>query len=144
MDGSRASARPSAVRRRAAAARASLSSAAPLFAQLCPVLQPLSDLALEAALGRIVKFLPAQLFRKIILAGKCAFRVVIVFVAGTITLILHQLGRRIEDALWRQQRTGLLGRALRGAEGRVGRVRFRCGRHIDHGLRKREFALWAS
>ena len=40
-----------------------LSPAAPLLAQLRPILQPLPDLALEAALGRVVELLPAELLR---------------------------------------------------------------------------------
>src|SRR5690242_14741856 len=49
--------------------------------QLGPIVQPLSDLALEAALGRIIERLPPQRLREIVLAGKAVRRVVVVFVA---------------------------------------------------------------
>ena len=83
----------------------------------------------------------AQRVREIVLAGKRIRRVVVVFVAAAIAFGLHQLGRRIEDVLWRQQRTALLRRAHRRAKRRVGGVGFRRGGEIDHGLRDREFAL---
>src|SRR5262249_24165536 len=46
------------------------STSAPFTAQLRPIIQPLPDLALEAAFGRVVKLLAAERFRKIVLAGK--------------------------------------------------------------------------
>ena len=75
--------------------------------------QPLADLALEAAIGRIVEVLAAHLLRKIVLAGKGIGLVVIVLVALAVALFLHQLGRRVEDVLRRQQRAVLFCR--RGA-----------------------------
>lgn len=52
-----------------------------LATQLRPVLQPLADFALETAVGRIVKALPTQRFREVVLSRKGFRRVVIVFVA---------------------------------------------------------------
>ena len=54
------------------------------LAQLRPVVEPLPDLALEAALRRIVELLPAERFREIVLAGKRLRRVVVVFVARAV------------------------------------------------------------
>jgi hypothetical protein len=48
-----------------------------LPSQLLPVFQPLSDLALETALGRIIEFLPLELFGKIVLTGKSLGRVMV-------------------------------------------------------------------
>ena len=109
--------------------------------QLRPILQALADFALEAALGRIVELLPAEFFREIVLAGERLLGVVVVFVARAVAFGLHQLGRRIEDVLGRQQRAGLLGGALGRAERHIGRVRFRRGGDVDHGLGERQFAL---
>src|SRR5262245_36844342 len=72
-----------------------------LPSQLRPIFQPLFDLALEAALGWVVELLPPQLFGEIVLPGKRLGRVVVVVVAFAIALRLHQLGRRVEDVLWR-------------------------------------------
>ena len=118
-----------------------VTSPAPLLPQLRPVVQPFPDLALEAAVGRIVEGLPAELLREVVLAGKGLGRIVIVVVTRAVALGLHQLGRRIEDVLGRQQRARLLGGAHRRAKGHIGGVRFRRGRDIDHRLRDREFAL---
>src|SRR4029453_14170982 len=52
------------------------SLAAPLFAQLGPIVQAFSDLALEPALGRIVQCLPAERFGQIVLAGAGIGRIV--------------------------------------------------------------------
>src|SRR3979490_1206731 len=76
----------------------------PLLPQLRPIIQPLPDLALEAALGRIVKFLPAERLREIVLARKRIGRVVVVVVTRAVAFLLHQPGRRIEDMLGREQR----------------------------------------
>src|SRR5436190_1173838 len=51
-----------------------------LLPQLRPVIQPFANLALEAAIGRVVKSLPAKGVREIVLSGKGFRRVVIVFV----------------------------------------------------------------
>src|SRR5712664_1039490 len=50
-------------------------------AQLRPVIQPLANLALEAAIGRIVEGLAAKRFREIVLSGERVLGVVVVFVA---------------------------------------------------------------
>ena len=50
--------------------------------QLRPVVQPLPDLALEAALGRIVELLAAERFREVVLARERVRRVVVVVVAA--------------------------------------------------------------
>src|SRR5438477_3484765 len=55
---------------RAEARRASLRPS-PLAPQLLPEIQPLADLALEAALGRVVEFLPAERLRKVVLTREC-------------------------------------------------------------------------
>src|SRR5229473_2252317 len=47
-------------------------------AQLRPVIQPFANLALEAAVGRIVESLAAQRFREIVLAGERILGVVVV------------------------------------------------------------------
>src|SRR5262245_55718918 len=52
-----------------------------LRAQLLPVVEPLQDLALEAALHRLVELAPGHAVRKIVLAGKAFRGVVVVFVA---------------------------------------------------------------
>src|SRR6266702_8959168 len=77
----------------------------PLPPQLRPVLEPFPDLALEAAVGRIVEGLTSQRFREIVLAREGVRRVVVVLVATSVAFRFHQLGRRIQDVLWRQQRT---------------------------------------
>src|SRR4029077_5413260 len=59
--------RQPACRRRADVVRGCLSRSAPLLAQLRPVFEMLSDLALEAALRRIVELTAAERFREIIL-----------------------------------------------------------------------------
>src|SRR5262249_31824175 len=82
-----------------------------LPSQLRPIFQPLPDLAFEAALGWVVELLPSQLFGEIVLPGKRLGRFVIVVVAFAIALRLHQLGRRVEDVLRRQQRACLPGGA---------------------------------
>src|SRR5712691_3437871 len=64
-----------------------------LPAQLRPVIQPPANLALEAAIGRIVKSLSAKGVREIVLSGKGLRRVVIVFVTAAIAFRLHQPGR---------------------------------------------------
>ena len=51
---------------------------APLLAQPRPVLEPLPDLALEAALDRLVERVAADLVRPIVLAAEGVGRVVIV------------------------------------------------------------------
>src|SRR5262249_15122649 len=71
----------------------------PLSPQLRPIFEPLPDLALEAAFGRVVEARPAQLLGEIVLAGKCIRHVVIVFIARAVALSLHQLGRCVEDVL---------------------------------------------
>src|ERR1700720_4578368 len=113
----------------------------PLPAKLGPIIQPFSNFALEAAVGRIIKSLSAQRFRKIVLSGERVCRVVVVFVAAAIAFRLHQLGRRVQDMLRRQQRTALLCRAHRRAKRLVGGVGFRRGGEIDDGLRDRELAF---
>src|SRR5256885_14889748 len=62
--------------------------------QLLPILQPLPDLALEAALRRIVEFLAAQRLREVILAREGLRRIVVVFVACAVVFLFHQLGWR--------------------------------------------------
>src|SRR5712675_2283293 len=47
-------------------------------AQLRPIIQPFSNLALESAIGRIVEGLAAQRFREIVLAGERILGVVVV------------------------------------------------------------------
>src|SRR5258707_14217810 len=76
---------------------------APLLPQLRPVIQPLADLALEAAVGRIIKSLAAQRFREIVLAGERVLGVVVVLIARAIAFRLHQFGRRVQNMLRRQQ-----------------------------------------
>src|ERR1700733_9000441 len=73
-------------RRPAAVVCFCLSSPAPvaLVAQLCPIVEALFDLALKAALGGIVEFLPSKLFWKIILSGKRLRRIVVVFIARAV------------------------------------------------------------
>src|SRR5258705_12196754 len=75
--------------------------------QLRPVIQPLADFALKTAVRRIVEGFPSERFRKIVLPGEGVRRIVVVFVTRTIAFRLHQLGRRIENMFWRQQRTAL-------------------------------------
>jgi len=78
-------------------------ASAALAAQLGPIVQPLADLALEAALRRIVECVPAQPLGKIILARERIGRVMVVRVRSTITLFLHHLGRGVENVLGRHQ-----------------------------------------
>src|ERR1700733_11932668 len=111
-----AASRPFAVRRPAGVVRDCLSIAAPFAPQFCPVFETLADFALKAALGRIVELPAAERLGEIVLAGERLLAVVVVFVAGAIAFGLHQLGRRIEDVLGRQQRARFLGSAHGGAE----------------------------
>src|SRR5689334_1139051 len=101
MHAADAAARRSVFRHRAGAVRYCLSRSASLFAQPRPVFEPLSDLALEAALRRIVELSAAERFREIILAGKPLGRIVIVCIAGAIAFVSHEASRRIEDVLGR-------------------------------------------
>src|SRR3954469_18751928 len=94
---------------------ASMSGLVP--AKLGPVVQALPDLALEPALRRIIERLAAEFFREIVLAGERLLLVVVVGIAAAVSFRLHQIGRRIEDVLGRQQRTILLGGAFRRAIG---------------------------
>src|SRR5262249_13317176 len=96
---------------------------ASLAAQLRPVLQAFPDLALEAALRRVIESLPSEGVGEIVLAGKRSRRVVVVCVALAVAFALHELRRRVEDVLGRQQRACRLGGAHRRAIGQVGRVR---------------------
>src|SRR5690606_18074711 len=113
-------------------------AAAALAPDLRPVVQAFAYLALEAALGRIVKGVAPHLLGKIVLAGKRFRLVVVVEVAGGVVLILHQLGRRIEDVFWRQQRAVFLRGPRRSLESRVDGIRFWRGCEIQGGLRKGE------
>src|SRR5262249_4437002 len=82
----------------------------PFLPQLRPILQPFPDLAFEPALGWVIKLLPFQRFRKIVLPGKGLFGVMVVGIAATIAHFLHQPGRRIEHLFWRQQGSSVLRR----------------------------------
>src|SRR6516165_3034793 len=104
---------------------------AAFFSQLRPIVEPFPDLALKAALGRIIEGLTAQRLREIVPAGKGVRRVMIVFIARAIALLLHQPGRRIQDVFWRQQRARLLGRALGSAERGIDGIRLGRGRDIE-------------
>src|SRR4249920_864899 len=107
-------------RRRAGAGRSVRGSfGGPLLPQLRPIFQAFSDLALEAAFGRIVKCLPLQRVGKIVLARESFFGIVVVGIAPAVTLLLHQSGRCIEDMFWRQQGTRFLRRAHSSTEGGI-------------------------
>src|SRR5665647_3962420 len=80
---------------------------APFLAQLRPIVEALPDLAFESAFGRIVELLARQRVRKIVLSRESFILVMIVGVAAAIAFRLHQLGRRVENVLGRQQRTRL-------------------------------------
>src|ERR1700759_2919758 len=92
---------------------ASLSSL--VLAKLGPVIQALPDFTLESTLRRIVERLAAEFFREIVLAGKCLLLVVVVGITAAVTFGLHQVGRRVENVLRRQQRAAVLGSAARSA-----------------------------
>src|SRR4029450_10586968 len=79
----------------------------PVLPQLRPILQPLPDLALEAALGRVVELPAPHGLWEVVLAGKRFGGVVIVVVARAVAFRFHQFGRRVEDVLGRQQRAAL-------------------------------------
>src|SRR5580704_17370304 len=98
-----AAARLFAVRRPAGEVHDCLSIAAPLAPQLCPVFQALADFAFKAALGRMVELPAAERLGEIVLAGEGLLAIVVVFVAGAIAFGFHQLGRRVEDVLGRQE-----------------------------------------
>src|SRR5258706_11598953 len=68
-----------------------------LVAQLLPVFQPLQNLALEAALDRLVELLARHAVGGIVLAGEAVLGVVVVFVALAVAAIPHQPGRRNDD-----------------------------------------------
>ena len=59
----------------------------PLAPQPRPVVQPLADLALEAAVGRVVEGLPAERLGKVVLAGEGLRLVVVVAVAVAVALL---------------------------------------------------------
>ena len=120
------------------------SSPPPLRPQPRPVFEPLPDLALEAALDRLVERSPAQRVRPVVLAREGVGRVVVVLVVGPVAFALHQPRRRVEDGLGRRQRTLGFGERLRGGEGCIDGVRLRRGRDIDDGLGDRQFALRAA
>src|SRR3984957_21134861 len=118
-----------------------VSPLAPLLSEPSPVLEPFPDLALEAALDRLVERVAAALLGPIVLAAERFGRVVIVLISCAIALALHEPRRRVEDALRRRGRTLLFRQRPSGAESLVDRVRFRRGRDIDHGFSDRQFAL---
>jgi hypothetical protein len=78
--------RQSAVRRQAGVGLLCVSLFTPFPPQPCPIFQALPDLALKATFGWVVELLPAERFRKIILAGKSVWCIVIVVVALAVTL----------------------------------------------------------
>src|SRR5262245_14453338 len=99
---------------------AQTSPSSPFFLpQFRPILQALSNLALEAALGRIVEPLAAERLREVVLSGEGVARIVVVVVACAVALRLHQPGGRVEDVLGRQQRAALLGGGHGGAKGLI-------------------------
>ena len=61
--------------------------------ELGPIVQPVPDLALKTALGRIVKGLASERLGKVVLAGERIRRIVIVAVAGTVAkqLVMREL-----------------------------------------------------
>ena len=64
-----------------------------LLPQLRPIIHPFANLALEAAIGRVVKTLAAKGFREIVLSGKGLPRVVIV-VTNPLDVLTEYLVRR--------------------------------------------------
>ena len=101
-------------------------------AQPRPMLQAPLQLRLEAAPVRGVELLARHAVGEIVLAGEGLRRVVVVGVARAVAVLLHQLGRRVEDVL--RAASGLprlLGGAHGGAERLVGGVRFGRGGEVD-------------
>src|SRR3990170_4839912 len=74
------------------------------FPELLPVLQPLQDLAFEAALDRLIELLPRHAVGKVVLAREAVGRVVVVLVALAVADLLHEPGRRVQDVHRRRQR----------------------------------------
>src|SRR5215469_14982992 len=72
-------------------------------AELFPIIEPLLDLALEAALERLVKALPRQADGEIVESREAVLRVGIVDIAFAVAEIAHQLRRRVERVLGRHQ-----------------------------------------
>ena len=75
------------------------------------------------------------------LARKRIRAFVIVSIAFTVTLVFHQLCRRVQHVFGRRFRPGLAGRRRCVPEPRIGGVGFRGERQIDHRLGQRQFAF---
>src|SRR5262249_3819621 len=112
-----------------------------LLAPLIPIVQPLANLGLEAAVGGLVKSLRAHAFGPVILPGEGVIGVMVIGVALAVADVLHEACRRVEDVHRRDQRTGLLGRAPGLAGSNVGGVRFGGGGEIEAGLNDRQLAF---
>src|SRR3546814_143778 len=85
----------------------------PFLPEPVPIGQPLGDLNFKAARRRGVEALRLHLFRPVIVAGKGVGRVMVVIIVAAIADGLHQLCRRVQNVLWRHQRSGVAGCALR-------------------------------
>jgi hypothetical protein len=70
------------------------------------IVQPLAQVALEPAFDRGVEP-PRSCVGKVVLPRKPVLGVVVIGIARAVALILHQLGRRVQDVLGRRQRAGL-------------------------------------
>ena len=106
--------------------------------------QPLAQLALEAAVARLVERRARHAVREIVRGRERVFLVMVVGVAGAVAELLHQLGRRVEDMRGRHQAAGVPRRAHRRLDGQIGRVRFGRGGEVDHGLGQGELAFGAA
>src|SRR5438105_4115186 len=76
------------------------------LAQLGPVVEPLPDLALEAAIDRGIEGLARHAVGEIVLSREAFLAGVVVLVTLAVAEILHQPRRRVEDVLGRHQRAG--------------------------------------
>src|SRR5260370_605507 len=95
-------------------------------AQALPIVQTLANLALEAAVDRLVEGLARQAVGEIVLTGEAVLGIRVVAIAGTVALLLHELGRRVQDMLRRHQRAGRLARPHPPPERPVDAHRSRC------------------
>src|SRR5262245_16993835 len=113
----------------------------PFATQLRPIGQTLCNFALEAAFGRVVIGLAIHALRKVILAGKAVWLVMVIAIAGAIFLLLHKARGSIEDDLRRRQGPSFARTTRGGRKRRIDRIRFWRRRHVDDRLRESELAF---
>src|SRR5690606_11139937 len=113
-------------------------------AQLGEIGEPLTNLTLETALGRIVELLALHPVREVVLAGESFWRIVIVLVDCPVAFLSHQPSRSVQNVLRRTEAAALLGGTHSAFVGNVSGIRFRGYGEINGRLRQNQLALRAA